>query len=93
MNAYTDDVSDLQIDGFEGTNGVGEASMERLSALRRNRDNRAASTALRELEAVCRSSDNLMPAMMAAVGSDVTLGEIGDVFRDVFGDWNAPISV
>jgi methylmalonyl-CoA mutase N-terminal domain/subunit len=34
-----------------------------------------------------------MPAMMAEVDADVTLGEIGDVFREVYGDWDAPIVV
>jgi methylmalonyl-CoA mutase N-terminal domain/subunit len=93
VNAFTDDVADLQIGGFEGTNGVWETSIKRLAAIRRERDNRAATASLQDLEAVCRSSDNLMPAMMAAVGSDVTLGEIGGVFREVFGDWDAPIGV
>ena len=93
VNAYTDDVADLQIGGFEGTNGVWETSMERLAAIRRDRDNGAASASLRHLEAVCRSSDNLMPAMMAAVAADVTIGEIGGVFRDVFGDWDTPIRI
>ena len=30
--------------------------------------------------------------MLDAVAADATLGEIGDVFRDVFGDWKVPIS-
>ncbi len=47
--------------------------------------------ALRELERVCRGSDNIMPAMMEALDADVTLGEVGDVWRGVFGDWNTPI--
>ena len=93
VNSYTEDVADLQIGGFEGTSGVWEAAVERLAVIRRERDSRAASGALRQLQAVCRSSDNIMPAMMDAVAADVTLGEIGDVFREVFGDWDAPISV
>jgi methylmalonyl-CoA mutase N-terminal domain/subunit len=40
---------------------------------------------------VCRGSDNIMPAMMEALDADVTLGEVGDVWRGVFGDWNTPI--
>jgi len=34
-----------------------------------------------------------MPLMMEALDSDVTLGEIGDVFRQTFGDWQPPITV
>ena len=40
---------------------------------------------------MCRSGDNIMPAMMAALESEVTLGEIGDIYRSVFGDWATPI--
>jgi len=29
--------------------------------------------------------------MMDALAAEVTLGEIGDVYRDVFGNWNTPI--
>jgi methylmalonyl-CoA mutase N-terminal domain/subunit len=32
-----------------------------------------------------------MPPMMDAVAADVTVGEIGELFRDVFGDWKVPI--
>jgi methylmalonyl-CoA mutase N-terminal domain/subunit len=32
-----------------------------------------------------------MPAMLDAVAADVTLGEIGDIFRERFGDWQVPI--
>jgi hypothetical protein len=28
---------------------------------------------------------------MTAVDADVTLGEIGNVFSDVYGDWDTPI--
>ena len=50
-----------------------------------------AAAALQGLEKACRSDDNIMPAMMEALAAEVTLGEIGDVYRDVFGDWNTPI--
>jgi methylmalonyl-CoA mutase N-terminal domain/subunit len=29
--------------------------------------------------------------MVDAVSAGATVGEIGDVFREVFGDWDAPI--
>ena len=32
-----------------------------------------------------------MPAMMQAMDAEVTLGEIGNVFRQVYGNWNTPI--
>ena len=32
-----------------------------------------------------------MPVMLDALEAEVTLGEIGDIYGDVFGDWNTPI--
>jgi hypothetical protein len=31
-----------------------------------------------------------MPIMMKAVQASVTVGEVGQVFRDVFGTWDPP---
>ena len=38
-------------------------------------------------------SRTYLPAMMAAVDADATVGEIGAVFRDCYGDWHVPISM
>jgi methylmalonyl-CoA mutase N-terminal domain/subunit len=46
---------------------------------------------MRDLEAVCKSGDNIMPPMLAALDAEVTLGEIGDIYRAAFGDWATPI--
>lgn len=90
---FSGDVNPNVIDGFIGTSDAFEQATARLAALRRERDRAAAAKALRDLEACCRGDDNLIPAMMAAVAADATLGEIGTVFRDVFGDWDTPIPV
>ena len=67
--------------------------MDRLTALRRDRNGSAAVAALKELERTCRSEDdNIVPAVMAAVQSDVTIGEIGGVFRDAYGNWDPPFN-
>ncbi len=92
VNCYTDDSSPFEVEGFEGVTGVWEKAMQRLNTLRAERDGQAVATALRNLEQVCRGEANIMPAMLDAVSADVTLGEIGDVFREVFGDWNVPIA-
>ena len=33
-----------------------------------------------------------MAAVLEAVGADTTVGEIGDVFREVYGSWKFPIN-
>jgi len=38
----------------------------------------------------CETGTNIMPVMMEAVRSAVTVGEVGTIFREVFGTWNPP---
>jgi methylmalonyl-CoA mutase N-terminal domain/subunit len=57
----------------------------RLEQLRRERDSRQVVRSLTELERVCRSGENVMPALLAAVEALCTLQEMCDVMRDVFG--------
>ena len=92
VNGFTEDVSPFEVGGFAGPDDVWDRAMARLADIRATRGGRDVTRALRELEGSCRSDRNIMPAMMEAVGADATLGEIGDVFRDVFGDWKVPIS-
>ena len=56
-----------------------------LAAMKAGRDESAVKTALIQLETAAKSTDNLMPYILDAVKSYATLGEISDVFRDVFG--------
>lgn len=87
---FCEDVSPFKVDGFVGVSDAFDVAMERLQEVRRTRDSQRAGKALRELESVCRGSANIMPAMLEALDAEVTLGEIGDVYREVFGDWNPP---
>ena len=86
-----DDESPFEVDGFMGTDDAFEVATERLNEVKRTRHEAGAAAALKGLEKVCRGDENIMPAMMDALAAEVTLGEIGDVYRDVFGDWNTPI--
>jgi methylmalonyl-CoA mutase, N-terminal domain len=90
---FKNDESPFEIDGFIGTSNAWEHAMERLETLRRERHAAATTKALRELAADCRSERNIMPATMNAVDADATLGDIGTVFREAFGDWHSPIRV
>ncbi len=87
---FREDVSPYQVDGFVGASDAFDVALQRLHDVRRTRDSKRASAALRALEAVCRGSDNIMPPMLECLDAEVTLGEIGDVFRAAFGDWNPP---
>ena len=59
--------------------------IEELARFKQARDSGKATEALRKLEDAAGSSANLMPAVLTAVESGATLGEISDTLRGVFG--------
>jgi methylmalonyl-CoA mutase, N-terminal domain len=61
--------------------------VERLQALRERRDAGRAAAALRELAAAAGEDRNLMPAILDGVRAEVTLGEISDALRQVYGEY------
>jgi len=59
----------------------------RLHQLRASRDTRAVEERLAALEQAARSSDNLMPRILACAETRATVGEISDRLRAVFGEY------
>ncbi|MCC7144216.1 MAG: methylmalonyl-CoA mutase family protein [Candidatus Eisenbacteria bacterium] len=64
--------------------------VERIRALRARRDPARAAATLAAVEAACRTDANIMPPIVDAVEAGITLGEISDVFRKVFGVYRDP---
>ncbi len=62
--------------------------IEGLNMVRRTRDNREVAQRLKALEQAARGSENTMPHLVEAAKAYATLGEMMDVFRDVFGEYN-----
>jgi methylmalonyl-CoA mutase N-terminal domain/subunit len=73
--------------------GLEQTQIEKLKKLRKKRDNRKVSEALRNVKKVAKSKQNIMPVLIEAVKTYATLGEISDVLRGVFGEYrdNLPI--
>ncbi len=67
--------------------------VERLSLLRATRDQSACEAALARLEQAARGTDNVMPAIIDAVGVRTTLGEISDRLRAVWGEHREVVTV
>jgi methylmalonyl-CoA mutase N-terminal domain/subunit len=70
---------------FQVDAGVGAALAERLGRLRAGRDGDRAARALDALETDARGTANLMPRLVDAVEAAVSLGEICERLRAVFG--------
>ncbi len=67
--------------------------LERLSRLRRERDNELVSVKLEALRQAAGSDENLMPYLLEAVNAYATLGEVCNVLRKVFGEYRLPALV
>ena len=82
FQAPTPPIEQLQTIGRTET----QRQLDRLAQVRRERDDSEVRAALARVEDVARGSENTMPAIVEAVESYATLGEISDVFRTVFGE-------
>jgi methylmalonyl-CoA mutase N-terminal domain/subunit len=69
---------------------VERAQRERAVAIRARRDAQKAQAALASVRRACQSDENLFPLILDAVKSEVTLGEISQIFREVFGEHRDP---
>jgi methylmalonyl-CoA mutase N-terminal domain/subunit len=72
---------------------VERSQVERLGKLRARRDASRLQAALRQVEETARSEQNLMPAILEAVKAYATVGEISDVMRKVFGEYQESVVI
>ena len=63
------------------------AQIERLKKLRSERDSDRVSNVLNDLKKGAQGEKNLMPLILAAVKAYATLGEICNVLREIFGEY------
>jgi methylmalonyl-CoA mutase, N-terminal domain len=72
---------------------IERTQVARLQALRARRDGAKANAALAEIERRAHTSENLMPAILAAVESYATVGEISDALRRAFGEYQESVVI
>ncbi len=85
VNRYVTDTAEVPELTRVDPAAAGE-QVERLQRLRRERDAAQATASLERLAQVARSDDNTVPAILECVESYCTLGEICQVFREIFGE-------
>ncbi len=66
---------------------------ERIINLRKRRDNTKLETLFDKLRKVCEKEENVMPIMMEITKEGATVGEICDIYREVWGIWEPPIAI
>ena len=65
--------------------------IERVKQRKASRDQSRVERRLKQIADACRNGQNLMPVLVEAVKDSVSLGEIADVYRQVFGQYREPI--
>jgi methylmalonyl-CoA mutase, N-terminal domain len=65
--------------------------VERVGRLKASRDMAKVERRLKQLADACRGGHNVMPVLVDAVKDYVSLGEVSDVYRQVFGLYREPI--
>ena len=72
---------------------IERSQIARLNALRAKRDSVRAKSALVELQRRAATSESLLPAILVAVESYATIGEISDALRRVFGEYRESVVI
>jgi len=72
---------------------IESSQIARLNALRARRDSARAKAALVDLQRRAATSENLLPAILAAVEAYATVGEISDALRRVFGEYQESVII
>jgi methylmalonyl-CoA mutase N-terminal domain/subunit len=91
VNKHVDEVEDqTDVELHEYNEQWVDQQLSNLKELRRTRDNREASRTLKDLEQGTRAGKNVMPLLVDCCRAYATVGEMADVFRDLFGEWEEP---
>jgi methylmalonyl-CoA mutase N-terminal domain/subunit len=70
---------------------IERSQVARLNTLRAKRDSTRTRSALAELQRHATTTENLLPAILAAVEAHATVGEISDALRHVFGEYQESV--
>jgi methylmalonyl-CoA mutase N-terminal domain/subunit len=93
LNEYSIEGEECPIELLRINPKVEKEQIARLQKLKRERDNRKVNEALEKLHYAAEKDENLMPTIIEAVKAYVTLGEITEVLRQVYGEYKELIVI
>lgn len=89
VNAFKKE-KDEPLEILKISDDVEAAQVAKLKRLRARRPDGVVARHQDSLRAAARGADNVMPAILAAVRDYITVGEICDAFREVWGEYHDP---
>jgi methylmalonyl-CoA mutase N-terminal domain/subunit len=93
LNEYTIEEEECPIKLLRIEPKVEKEQVARLQKVKRERDNRKVKEILEKLHYTAEKDENLMPTIIEAVKAYVTLGEITEVMREVYGEYKELIVI
>jgi methylmalonyl-CoA mutase N-terminal domain/subunit len=90
VNRFTLEEPELPV--FEVNQASIDRQINRLTEVRRDRDDAAVRASLQRLAEVCRTEANVLPSVVECVRNYATTGEIATVWRSVFGDYRSEMT-
>lgn len=89
VNKYTEGV-DMEVELHEYNEAWAQQQIEKLKELKGSRDGHAVKKSLTALEKAAKDKKNVMPFLVDCCKAYATVGEMANVFRDVFGEHKEP---
>ncbi len=81
----------MELERLKVDPSIEQNQRNRLASLRKSRDNQKVMELMATLETTAKTSDNMMPVLVACVENELTLGEICGVLRKVWGEYQPPV--
>ena len=91
MTEFIKENEEIEIPILEIRKEVEDEQNQRLSKVKDKRNSKDVKESLLKIQHCCKTNENLMPAIITAVESYATLGEIVDSMKDVFGEWQEKV--
>ena len=93
LNEYTIEEEECPIELLRIDPKAEKEQVARLQKVKKERDNRKVKEALEKLHYTAEKDENLMPTIIEAVKAYVTIGEITEVLRKVYGEYKELIVI
>ncbi len=90
VNDFVLEGEDLSIPVLKIDPEVEKKQVARLNKVRKERDNQRVQETLDALRKASEGTDNVMPHIVEAVKAYASVGEICDVWREIWGEWEEP---
>lgn len=87
VNEFTTEEENVPLNLLKVDEAVERKQIEKLKKIKQSRDNVQTKKALEHVREVARTDENLLPPILEAVKTYATLGEICDVLRQEFGEY------